>query len=158
MKKGIIGVISTFAGTAAGILGTKQIMKKEIDKKQQLSDKHLKLFKMMNQWVRVKQEGKNLAMSLEAKGLYKIAIYGMNYAGETLVEELKGSNINIVYGIDKRAGRLCSEFPIILASDSLEPVDAIIITAITFFDEIEAELSMKVDCPILSLEDLIYEV
>ena len=71
---------------------------------------------------------------------------------------MKGSNIDIAYGIDKRASHLCAEFPIISVSDSLEPVDAIVITAIAFFDEIEAELSMKVDCPIFSLEDLIYEV
>lgn len=158
MKKAIIGILSTLTGAAAGVVGTQTVMKKEIEQKQQLSDKHLKLYKMMNQWVRVKQEGKTLASYLEKKSLNKIAIYGMNYAGETLAEELKGSNIEIAYGIDKRANRLCAEFPIVSTEDSLEDVDAIVVTAITFFDEIEQELGVKVDCEIISLEDIVYEV
>ena len=40
----------------------------------------------------------------------------------------------------------------------LETVDAVVVTAITFFDEIEERLSEKVDCPIISLEDILYEV
>lgn len=158
MKKVIIGILSMLTGAAAGATGTGRIMKKEIEQKQQLSDKHLKLFKMMNQWVRVKQEGKSLVSYFEKKNIHKIAIYGMNYAGETLAEELKGSNVEIAYGIDKRANRLCAGFPIVLAEDSLEAVDAIVITAISFFDEIEQELSAKIDCTIISLEDIVYEV
>ena len=158
MKKAIISILSTLTGAAAGVVGTQTVMKKEIEQKQQLSDKHLKLYKMMNQWVRVKQEGKMLASYLEKKDLHTIAIYGMNYAGETLVEELKGSNIQIAYGIDKRADRLCAKFPIVSAEDSLEDVDAIVVTAIAFFDEIEQELSAKVNCKIISLEDIVYEV
>jgi len=42
--------------------------------------------------------------------------------------------------------------------DSLEDVDVVIVTAITFFDEIETKLSEKLDCPIISLEDILYEV
>lgn len=157
MKKAIIGIAATLTGAAVGAAGTQTVMKKEIEQKQQLSDKHLKLYKMMNQWVRVKQEGKTLASYLERKDLHKIAIYGMNYAGETLAEELKGSNVRVLYGIDKRANRLCAEFPIVSVEDSLEDVDAIVVTAITFFDEIEQELNAKVDCKIISLEDIIYE-
>ncbi len=37
------------------------------------------------------------------------------------------------------------------------PVDAIVVTAITFYDEIKEELSRKIDCPIISLEDILYE-
>jgi len=157
MKKGMIGVFSTIAGAVAGIAGTERVMKKEINKKQNLSDKYLSLFKMMNQWVRVKQEGKQLSMQLEKRGLHKIAIYGMNYAGETLVEELKGSDIEIAYGIDRRAGNLFAEFPIVSAEDELEEVDGIIVTAIFYFDEIAAGLQTKVNCPVISLEDIIYE-
>ena len=42
--------------------------------------------------------------------------------------------------------------------DNLEDVDAIVVTAITFFDEIEEQLQSKVSCPIISLEDILYEV
>lgn len=42
--------------------------------------------------------------------------------------------------------------------DKLEPVDAVVVTAISFFDEIEEALNAKTDCPILSLEDILYNV
>ncbi len=48
--------------------------KDKAKKKQLLSDKHLALFKMMNQWVKVKQEGKNIASFFEKNGYNKIAI------------------------------------------------------------------------------------
>lgn len=157
MKKGLIGAVTTLLGTTAGIVGTKVVMEKKVDEKKQLSDKHLRLYKMMNQWVKVKQEGISLSAYLEEQGLHRIAIYGMNYAGETLVEELRNSNIEIVYGIDKRAKKLFAEFPLVSMDDTLEEVDGIVVTAVSFFDEIKEELSTKVSCPIISLEDVIYD-
>ena len=112
----------------------------------------------MNQWVKVKQEGKKLSTYFEQNGYKKIAIYGMSYAGETLVDELKDTGIEIVYGIDKRADSLYADIDIISIDDLRDDVDAIVVTAITFFDEIEEMLSEKVDCPIISLEDILYEV
>lgn len=40
--------------------------------------------------------------------------------------------------------------------DTLPDVDAIIVTAFFFFDEIEQELEDKIDCPIISIEDVVY--
>lgn len=42
-------------------------------------------------------------------GYKKITIYGMRYVGETLLDELKNSEINVVYGIDKNADFVCSD-------------------------------------------------
>lgn len=158
MNKGVIGVLSLLAGAAAGAAGTGKVIGKQINVNKQMSDKHLALFLMMNQWVKVKQEGKNLASYFEEEGYKEIAIYGMSYAGETLVEELKESNIKIKYGIDQKADSVYAEFDVVSPDDVLEKVDAIVVTSITFFDEIEEKLSEKVDCPIISLEDILYEV
>ena len=113
---------------------------------------------MMNQWVKVKQEGKNLASYFEKYGYKKIAVYGMSYAGETLISELKETDITIAYGIDKNAASIYVDVDVLSMEDNLEPVDAVVVTAITFFDEIEEKLSEKMDCPIISLEDILYEV
>ena len=37
-------------------------------------------------------------------------------------------------------------------------MDIIVVTAITFFSDIEEELCDMVDCPIISMEDIIYEL
>lgn len=158
MRKLVISILSALTGAALGAgIVEKTSLKKE-KTIQSTSDKHLALFLLMNQWVKAKQEGKNLAVYFEKNNYSRIAIYGMSYVGETLVDELRGTNITVAYGIDKNADSLYADVDIVSMEDELEEVDAIVVTAITFFDEIEEMLSSKVDCPIISLEDVLYEV
>ena len=162
MKEGLKTVLTALTGVAVGgVIGAGAVSKisgEVTTKMKNMSDKHLALFRMMNQWVKLKQQGKNLSSYFEEKGYTKIAIYGMSYAGETLLDELSGTPTQVVYGIDQRADKLYAEVDIVRMEDTLKEVDAIIVTAITFFDEIENELNKKIDCPIISLEDVLYEV
>lgn len=158
MKKGIISVLSALTGAVLGAGAVGKVTGEKISKTRSMSDKHLALFLMMNQWVKVKQEGKNLAAYFEKNGYKKIAIYGMSYAGETLIDELRDTDIAIAYGIDQKADSIYADVDVVSKDDNLETVDAVVVTAITFFDEIEEQLSEKVDCPIISLEDILYEV
>ena len=158
MKKGVISVLSALTGVAAGAGVVAKTIGDSTHKAQTMSDKHLALFLMMNQWVAVKQEGKNLADYFEKNNFYSIAIYGMSYAGERLLEELRNSNIVVKYGIDKNASGIYSDIELITMDDNLEDVDAVVVTPIFFFDQIEEELSKKLSCPIISLEDILYEV
>lgn len=158
MKKGVISILSALTGAALGAGTVGKVTGKLIGEKKSMSDKHLALFLMMNQWVKVKQEGKNLSEYFEKNGYKKIAVYGMSYAGETLIDELKNSNITVAYGIDKNTASIYADVDILSLDEDLEPADAVVVTAITFFDEIEEKLSEKVDCPIISLEDVLYEI
>lgn len=158
MKKGIIGVLSLLAGVAGGAAAAEKFEKGKTKKAQHYADKHLALFVMMNQWVNVKQEGKNLSSYFEENGYKKIAIYGMSYAGQTLLKELEGSGIQVVYGIDKNAETLYADIDVMTIEDDLDEVDAVVVTAVTFFNEIEDQLCSKLDCPILSLEDILFEI
>lgn len=158
MNKGIISVLSAFAGVAVGAVAVGKVTGESIDKAQNQSSKHLALFLMMNQWVKVKQEGKNLSEYFVKKGYKKIAIYGMNYAGETLLNEFINSDIEVKYGIDKNAEGICSEVEILSPDNELPNVDVVVVTAITFYDEIAEMLVNKLDCPIISLEDVLYEI
>ena len=158
MGKAIISIVSAFVGAAAGAVIVKKLTVEETEKVRTVFDKHLNLFLMMSQWVKVKQEGKNLSEYFEKNGYQKIAIYGMSYAGETLVNELKGTKTEVAYGIDRNADSIYSDLEIVSMEDDLAVVDSVVVTAITFFDEIEEQLLQKMDCPILSLEDILYEV
>ena len=158
MKKGIISALSMLTGVVAGAGTVGKIQGDKLAKSRSMSAKHMALFLMMNQWVKVKQEGKNLSKYFEDNGYKRIAIYGMSYAGETLIDELKNTNVEVVYGIDRRSESLYADIDIVSIDDSLENVDAVVVTAITFFDEIEEILCEKLDCPIISLEDVLYEV
>lgn len=158
MKKAMGSVFAALIGAlfGGGMIGSITI--KEAKKQKEMSDKHCALFLMMNQWVKVKQEGKNLASYFEKNNYKKIAIYGMSYAGETLVNELKDSQVEVKYGIDKNPACIYSDMEIFTSDDYLEEVDAVVVTPIFFFQEIKEQLSQVLDCPIISLEDILYEV
>ena len=158
MKKIIFSILSALTGAAIGAGTVGKVTAESIKNSKAMSDKHLALFLMMNQWVKVKQEGKNLAEYFKENGYKMIAIYGMSYAGETLVDELRGTEVKVVYGIDKNADTIYSDIDVFSMEDDLAKVDAVVVTPITFFDEIEENLSEKLDCPILSLEDILYEI
>lgn len=130
MKKRIISVLSALAGAVAGAAAVGNMADKAVNKARNMSDKHLALFLMMNQWVQVKQEGKNLAEYMEKHNYRMIAIYGMSYAGERVLAELKGSNITVKYGIDRSADSLYSDIEIVSPDGELEDVDAIVVTPI----------------------------
>lgn len=158
MKKSVISIMSALIGLATGAGAIKKISEKNVEKEKNMSEKHLSLFLMMNQWVKVKQEGKNVANYIKKQGYKKVAIYGMSYAGETLVDELKESAIQVTYAIDKNAGAVYENINIVSPEECLENVDAIIVTAITFYDEIKEDLNKKINVPIFSLEDILYEI
>lgn len=158
MKKLDLSLLSAVIGLSAGVGITGNFMKKLIKRNSDMSEKHLALFLMMNQWVKVKQEGKNLAEFFERNGYKKIAIYGMSYAGETLLDELSTSDIEVAYAIDKNAKSIYSDINTVTIEAELQNVDAIVVTAITFYDEIEKKIKEKLECPIFSLEDILYEV
>ena len=147
--------LAILVGTLIGKGFVGKMQNEKLSKARALSDKRFELFKMMTQWVKIKQAGRNLSDYLEKDGYKKIAVYGMSYAGETLINELKNSSVTVSYGIDRNAASLYSDIDIMSINDDLEDVDAIIVTAITFFDEIEKELSEKIDCPIISLRNIL---
>ncbi len=158
MKKSVISVLSALAGAALGAEVSVKLENKKLIRAREMSEKHLALFLLMNQWVICRQEGKNLSAYFEKNGFRRIAVYGMSYAGQRLIDELKDTAVTVAYGIDRRADSLYADVDIVSVDDSLEEVDAIIVTAITFFDEIEETLRKKTDCPIISLEDILYEI
>lgn len=159
MKKTIL---STLGGIIAGSIGGAVLAGKpaqeKLEKAKNLSDKHLALFLLMNEWIKSKQEGKHIKSYFEENGYKQIAVYGMSYVGERLIDELKDSGITIKYAIDRNAESLYSELDIVSPEDVLPEVDVIIVTAVTFFDEIQDTLEQKVNCPIISFEDILYEL
>lgn len=157
-KRVFFMLISALTGAVIGAGAAGKVTVEKTEKAQTLSDKHLSLFLMMNQWVKVKQEGRSLATYFEKNQYKKIAVYGMSYVGKTLLNELKDTGITVAYGIDKKVDAIYTDVEIISVEEPMEDVDAVVVTAITFFDEIEEKLAGKLDCPVISLEDILYEM
>lgn len=158
MKKGLIGVISAVVGAAVGAVTVGVIVSDQISKTTKMSDKHFASFMTMNRWVKVKLQGKELASYFRKNNYCNIAIYGMSYAGENLLEELEKTEITVAYGIDRNAANIYTEIRMYTLDDNLEEVDAIVVTPVYFFEEIKRALSEKMNCPIISLNDILYEI
>lgn len=156
MKKGVISAVSMLVGVMAGAAAAGKIEADRVIKVQNMSDKHLALFLLMSRWVKVKQEGKNLELYFKSNGYKKIAIYGMSFAGKALVDELRNTEIEVAYGIDKKSDSIYADIDIVSVDDFLDKVDVVVVTAITYFNEIEEMLSLRVDCPVVSLENILY--
>lgn len=156
-----IPVLTLVSGVIGAIISNRITYKKQIKKQtdlENLSDKHKALFLMMNQWVKVKQEGKSLSEYFVKNGYKRIAVYGMSFAGETLLNELKETEVRVLYGIDKNAEGIYLDLNVFTLEDSLDEADAIVVTAVFYFDDIKNTLSKKFNCPIISLEDILYEM
>lgn len=158
MRKYTITILSSIVGFFVGAHKVWRLEGKEKQKIQAMSDKHLELFLMMNQWVEIKQKGKRISDYLEKNGYKNIAIYGMSYVGERLLYELEESSIIVKYGIDKKADEVYSDIKLIHPDNYLEEVDAVIVTSVFFMKEIENILVGKISCPIISLKDILYEL
>ena len=145
-------------GLIIGIVITSKYFLKRLDKVQAVSDKNLQLYKLSNEWLKAKQEGKSLAGFLTKLGYKSVAIYGMGITGERLLEELDNTDIDVKYSIDKNAKNIYTVANVLSPDETLEEVDAVIVTTIAYYDEIEEMLSKKLKCKIVPLDDLIYDM
>lgn len=158
MKKGILSALSFVCGSVAGISSAGSVFSKKAKEAQKYADKHLAIMLVMNQWLINKQEGKSLVSFFEENGYKSIAIYGMSYLGERLEDELRNSGIEVRYVIDKNAENIYADVDVKSPEDDMDEVDAVIVTAVFFFDEIEEQLEKIFGCPIISLEDVVQGV
>ena len=120
------------------------------------SEKHLHMYKFMSRWIRFKQQGRNLSEYFYRMGYRSIAIYGMGDMGETLVNELLHSNIEVDYGIDIKPGNCTYAFRIYNPDEALPKSDVIVVTALSAYEQIKKTLSNKTNIPIVSIEEVLY--
>jgi hypothetical protein len=115
-------------------------------------------FNLLNRWMYLKDRDKSFDGFFRDNGYNKIAIYGIGHFGKHLFSELKNSDIDIVYIIDNNVRFWNYNIPIKTSMDSFDEVDALIVTPIEEFISIKTELSKKVTFPIISLEEVLWEI
>lgn len=151
-------LVGTVAGVATGVATVKTLKSKGIGTNDGVAVKLKEFYDVLVQWVSLKQEGKSLASYFEENNYKTVAIYGMKELGERLYDELRNSDIEVKYIIDKNADAIYSEIDVITPDEKLPKVDVIVVTAIHYYDEIEEMLTEKVNYPVVSLEDIVFEL
>lgn len=158
MKKGIAGLLGGVVGAAAGVAVTGKSMNETLAKKDAQINKFKTYYNVLNNWLRAKQEGKNVSNFFLDNSYKTIAIYGMGEIGNRLFEELKNSDVQVKYVIDQNAGSVYSDIDVLDVNDELSKVDVIVVTAVFAYDEISEKLQTKTDITVISIEDVIYEL
>lgn len=162
MKKSTVGILSSIVGAVigavAGVTASGTVTNKVVQQNGKRVDKFKSYYEVLNQWLMLKQEGKKIDTYFEKAGYRNIAIYGMGEVGNRLQKELEESEIKILYCLDKEAACLDADSNVIDMEDGLQGIDVVIVTAMFAFDEIEEDLMAKVDCPIISLEEVIFAI
>lgn len=111
-------------------------------------------FNLMNLWLDRKIRGQSVIDSLKLKGYHEIAIYGMSKMGKCLYEELSKSGCKIVFVTDQKEMNAYDCY--ISPNSELPNVDVMIVTVISEYLKIKEEMHKRVNCPIISLEELLY--
>lgn len=156
MKKGT--VVGMLFGTIAGAIAAGNIGNKKVLQKEKKIDKFKTYYNILNQWLVLLHENKSV-VDFFVKNSYKVvAIYGTGEMGNRLYEELKDSEIEVKYAIDKEPTSTYFELDVKGIDEELESVDVVVVTAVFAYDEILATIEDRFDCPIVSLEDVVYGV
>ena len=77
-----------------------------------LAEKHFELYMLMTYWTRMSIEGKKTSDYFKERDIRDIAIYGMNYVGETLLKDLNNTGVEVKYGIDRNYSAISSSIRI----------------------------------------------
>lgn len=113
--------------------------------------------RVLEQWIALKQIDVSFSSWFEENDFKRIAVYGMGKIGQLFVDELMDSGIEVYYGIDKNCIK-SSKVRVKGIEEEWDDVDIVVVTAMAEFESIKCLLRKKVNCPIVSLEDIIYEL
>jgi len=159
----IIAIVATII-VAATVFACCQVQNRAFVKKKTKEysykiKKYKSYYYLFGSWMVLRNKGRTLAEYFENHNFKNIAICGLGRLGLCLYEELKGTNINVKYGIDENAATFSYlNLKVISPEIDFEPADIIVVTKIIDYEKIVKELKKKTSCQIVSLEDVIYSL
>lgn len=154
MKKRVMGLLGTAVGFAGGVVVGSRIQGQKTNEAKVY--KFYGYYNLLNQWLCLKYQGKSLEEYFVSNNYQTIAIYGMGELGNRLYDELKDTSVNIKYAIDKEVTAF-SPIELRTLDEMTNDVDVVVVTAFFAMDEIQMNVEKKVTCPVISLEDVVYE-
>lgn len=153
-------------GCLMSLCGVAYIMNKSIEPRiknlVKTIEKLISFYNLLVWWVKNYQDGYLVSEQLKKLGYRRVAIYGIKELGERTYFECKLAGIAVPFFIDKCGiNEILMDEPVnVLKPSDIEnckdDIDAVIVTALTYYDEIKTDLERDITCPVLSLESIVY--
>lgn len=118
-------------------------------------EEYKEIAEIFSLWMEFLEKGNNIVDRLKLNGYKKVAIYGNDYLGKRLLEQISGTNIRVAYVIEKAGGTLLNNIPVVSLSDHLDKVDAIVVTDTYYYYAIKEKINSLVDYKVISIEEII---
>jgi hypothetical protein len=139
---------------------SKEQLLNQLKRAQKIADKHINIARLYDIWLSGKDKGRSVDVVLKKRGCDKIAIYGMGLLGTRVYNELRGTDICALYGIDRKKISLSEEFHTFaldeLDSERAAAPDAVVVTVFVEFDNIKKQLEEKGFKCVVCIDELLY--
>lgn len=127
--------------------------------RENMLQKNILFYWVLTRWMRLNISGIHLSDILKSKNYKKIAVYGYAEIGELLCQELLRDKYDVAYVMDKRVRKAgYKNIAVYLPDINLPKVDAVIVTAVYYFGEIEEELLRMGFYNVISFRNLLEEI
>lgn len=140
--------------------GFDKAKERSIDSIEKIKESKTKMYilyyRLLDKWLFLREKNISVRQYFQKYGMEFIIIYGMGKMAQHLLEDLKGSQVQVVCVID-RSANISSPFPVISDEAEIPDADCIIITPIYDVAVIKQKLEAKTSIPVISLTAVIEE-
>ncbi|MCM1038080.1 MAG: hypothetical protein NC434_02070 [Ruminococcus sp.] len=151
--KGLKIAASFLCGIGIGIGSSRAVALQYKEK----TDKYERLFRLYESWLTLSQNGEKLEQYFDKNSFQNIAVYGYGTTGRALVNDIKHSNINVRYIVDKKKAMKTEGISLYHPNDELPDADAMVITPLSEGRVIKDIMENRFNGRILLIEDILYE-
>ena len=140
-------------------------LKREIDREafEDVRDKsiggyekmYVSYYRLLEKWMMLHERGGSIKQYFISRHIKNVILYGLGKMANHFMEDIKGSDINILCGIDKTNIGKQRNFPVIMLNEVIPDADCIIITPVHEAENIKQKLRARTQVPIISLVDVL---
>lgn len=113
---------------------------------------------LLDNWMHLRDINIDFSAYFKKYGYHTVGIYGAGKLGTHLFYELKNTDIQVLFGIDKNCEAILFPVNVYSPDQQLPKADVIIITVIDKYGEISKLIDEKINCPMVPLEEIIQEL
>ncbi len=155
-EKEMLEIIKAKALLDETMLGKlEQVIESEQQRYISFLEKYRAMFFIYDKWMHLECLKECLSKYLYQREIRKVAIYGMGFIGKQLVDRLKGTEILVCGAIDRNAGFIDSEVPVMRIGELDKKPDLIIVTVIENTEKIIQDIEHEINIPAVAIQQLL---